>query len=110
MKHQGPILILSTVPDLVLARSIANDLLDKKLAACVSFLPGLESHYTWEGKKESAIEIQLFIKTTVDCYKLVEERLRELHPYECPEVLAIPIKAGYEEYLKWVAVNCRPLV
>lgn len=110
MNQQGAIMVLSTVPDLSLARAMADDLLSKRLATCVSILPGLESHYIWEGKKESAQEIQLFIKTTAACYEKVEERLCVLHPYECPEILAIPIQSGYEKYLTWITTNSAPLV
>jgi periplasmic divalent cation tolerance protein len=102
------ILVFCTVPDPVTARNIADDLLTQKLAACVSLLPGLESHYIWLGKKEISQEILLMIKTQGSLYSDLEVRLRGLHPYECPEIIAIPIEHGFADYLSWIKQSCRP--
>lgn len=96
-------LILSTCPDQESATRLADELIDSNLAACVNILPGLLSIYKWKGKKESAQECLLLIKTTNDCYARLEQKIRDCHPYELPEIIAVPITAGSPAYLTWIA-------
>jgi periplasmic divalent cation tolerance protein len=98
-KHQ---VVLCTAPDEEVASQLANSIVTGKLAACVSILPNIQSIYTWEGKVESNQEILLIIKSTAASYKKLEAHIKELHPYDCPEIIGLPIKTGSEEYLSWL--------
>jgi len=95
-------LIYSSCPSEETAQGLANTLLDKRLAACVSVLPGMTSFYEWQGQRESSGEVLLMIKTTTARYADVESLLRERHPYELPEIIAVPIECGFPGYLDWV--------
>ena len=99
------LLVLTTAPDLEVARSLARELLDRRLVACVSLLPGLESHYRWEGELQRAAEVQLLLKTSTERLAALEAALGELHPYEVPELLALPVEGGGAAYLAWVAAE-----
>ncbi|HOW87140.1 MAG TPA: divalent-cation tolerance protein CutA [Candidatus Omnitrophota bacterium] len=94
--------VLTTVPKISKARSLAGLLISKRLAACVQILPGLESHYRWRGKKETAKEILLLIKTRASAYKKLEKAILQNHPYEVPEIVAFPITKGSKTYLDWI--------
>lgn len=85
------------------ARELAGLLVSKKLAACVSIVPGLESHYVWKGKRERSKEVLLLIKTKTLAYKALEKTLLKHHPYEVPEIIALPITKGSKTYLDWLA-------
>ena len=104
------LLCLSTCPDTATARRIADALVDARLAACVSVLPGLQSTYRWQGTVERAEEVLLLIKTTRDALPALQARLPGLHPYELPELLAVEA-AGLPAYLEWIAreVDARPI-
>ncbi|HHI93961.1 MAG TPA: divalent-cation tolerance protein CutA [Gammaproteobacteria bacterium] len=96
------LLILCACPDQTTAQNIANQLVDRAMAACVSILPGLTSIYQWQGKRETAQEHLLLIKTTDIAYPALEQAVTELHPYELPEVIAVPITQGLNGYLQWI--------
>ncbi len=96
------LLILCTCPDQATAQNIANQLVDQALAACVNILPGLISIYQWQGNRETAQEHLLLIKTTDTVYPALEQAITELHPYELPEVIAVPIARGLNGYLQWI--------
>lgn len=96
-------LLLSTVPNLKKARELAGLLVSRKLAACVSIIPGLESHYCWKGKQEKSKEVLLLIKTKTSAYKALEKTLLKYHPYEVPELIALPITKGSKTYLDWLS-------
>jgi len=100
--------VLVTAPSMDAGRSIAQTVLEEHLAACVSLQSEVESHYWWEGKLESARETMLVIKTSQDQYPALEERIRCLHEYSVPEILALPVTAGNPAYLAWVAQETRP--
>lgn len=100
-------LVLCTCPDQDSARAIAENLIDQKLAACVNILPGIESVYSWQGKRESAREHLLFIKTAKRIYDEVEKTIIGLHPYDIPEVIAITIENGSTGYLNWISENIK---
>ena len=97
------LLVVSTCPDSESARQIADALVRSHLAACVSVLPKALSVYRWQDSLESAEEHVLLIKTSKERYVEVQQTIRSLHPYELPEVIAVPIVQGLEEYLSWLA-------
>jgi len=84
------------------ATAIARQLVAEGQAACVNQLPAVRSIYVWNGQLEQTDEVLLLVKTTVAGYPALERRVRELHPYEVPEILALPVAAGYEPYLQWL--------
>ena len=87
------------------ARLIAHTLIEEKLAACVNILPGVNSVYRWEGKVVEEGELLLIIKTRGELFGQVEKRIKELHTYDVPEVIALEIKEGSADYLDWLAKN-----
>ncbi|MFO0569191.1 MAG: divalent-cation tolerance protein CutA [Polyangiaceae bacterium] len=89
------------------AERLARGLVAEKLAACVNVLPNLRSFYTWEGKLENSAEVQLIVKTRRSLFPEVEAWLRANHPYEVPEILALPVVAGSPGYLEWLAAATR---
>ena len=100
-------LILSTCPDADTAQRLARTLVEERLAACVSLLPGAVSTYRWQGQVEQATEVQLLAKTSADRRDALMARLAELHPYELPEILAVETAAGLPAYLDWVTAETR---
>ncbi|CAK0752235.1 Divalent-cation tolerance protein CutA [Gammaproteobacteria bacterium] len=96
------IVVLCTCPDADTAQTLATTLVARRLAACVNLLPGITSIYRWQGAVESADEHLLVIKTRAPLYPALETALTELHPYEVPEVIALPIVQGLPAYLNWV--------
>ena len=89
------------------AEAFARTLVNEKLAACVSILPPMRSIYTWQGVVEASEERQLLIKTTGERLRELEVRLRELHPYEVPEFVVIPVVEGSPDYLSWLIDSTR---
>jgi periplasmic divalent cation tolerance protein len=100
------LLVLSTFPDAGTARRIARQLVEEHCAACANILPPVESIYWWQGKVESANEVLVLFKTAAERYSALEATLRQLHPYEVPEIIALPIGPGLPDYLRWVSENC----
>jgi periplasmic divalent cation tolerance protein len=100
--------VLVTASSNAEATAIAQTLVQEKLAACVNCLP-VTSIYTWEETLHQEQEWQLFIKTRLACYPALEARIRELHSYEVPEIIAIPLQQGSASYLQWLADNTRHL-
>lgn len=96
-------LVLCTCPDLITAQNIAEQLVDKQLAACVNILPGVTSVYQWQGKRETAQEHLLLIKTTTEVFNALEQTIVSLHPYELPEIIAVSIERGLDPYLNWIS-------
>ncbi|MES9993441.1 MAG: divalent-cation tolerance protein CutA [Candidatus Thiodiazotropha sp.] len=96
------LLILCTAPDRECGLKLANSLLEQNLAACVNLTSPVTSVYRWQGKVEQSEEILLLIKTTEKKYPEVEAALRTLHPYELPEIIAVPLEQGLDDYLDWV--------
>jgi periplasmic divalent cation tolerance protein len=100
------LLVLSTFPDVATARRIARQLVEERCAACANLLSPVESIYWWEGKVESANETLVLFKTSADRYDALETTLRQLHPYEVPEIISFRVEQGLPEYLKWVLMSC----
>jgi periplasmic divalent cation tolerance protein len=96
------VLVISTVPDDERADLLARTLVDEQLVACVNLHAPMASIYRWKGQVESAAERQLVMKTTRDRVPALEARLKQLHSYELPEFLVLPVAGGSEEYLRWV--------
>lgn len=101
------LLVYCTCPDAGVADRLARALVEARLAACVNALPGVRSTYRWQDQLEQADEVLLLIKTSRDRLDALTARLRELHPYELPEVLAVEASAGLPAYLEWVAQQTR---
>ena len=96
------LIVYCTAPSLQQARRLARVLLKKKLAACVNLSPRLESHYWWNGKIEKSQEVLLVIKTRASLFPRLEKTLAGEHPYEVPEILAVPVSQGSKKYLRWL--------
>ena len=96
------IIVLTNAPDRAVARRIADALIDRRLAACVNLLAECTSVYRWKGAVETATEVPLLIKTRADIYDDVEAAIRALHPYELPEIIAVPVGQGSAAFLAWV--------
>ena len=100
-------IVLVTAPDLKTARALAKGALSARLIACANLLPKLESHYRWQGKIESAAEVLLILKTTKPKLGALEKFVLAQHPYDTPEFLVLPLRAGSKKYLDWLAESCR---
>jgi periplasmic divalent cation tolerance protein len=94
--------VLSTAPSVEEARRIGRELVERRLAACVNIVPGVESVYRWDGRVETAAEAMLVIKTERAREAELFRTLKEIHGYEVPEGLSLPVAGGIEAYLKWV--------
>jgi periplasmic divalent cation tolerance protein len=104
---QNALLALTTVPDAEVGYRIAKSLVEAGVAACVTVLAPAMSVYRWQGQIESAEERVMLIKTTAERYPDLEQTLRGMHPYELPEILAVPVEAGLEPYLAWIDDSVR---
>jgi periplasmic divalent cation tolerance protein len=102
------LLAITACPTPESAEILASALVSEGLAACVNQLPGVQSTYMWQGKLQRDSEILLLIKTAATQFEALETRLKALHPYELPELVAVPVTAGSEAYLYWVCKNVAP--
>lgn len=102
------LLVISNLPDRASAEQVARALVDSHAAACVNILAECTSVYRWQDQVESAGEVPLLIKTTRSAYPLLEEIIRTHHPYELPEIIAVPVHTGLPGYLQWVAQETQP--
>ena len=107
MPTPAALICFCTCPESGTAERIATALVEERLAACVNILPGLRSIYRWQDRVETADEVLLLIKTSADAYPALQDRLRELHPYELPELLAVESTSGLPAYLQWVTDETR---
>ena len=101
------LIVLTNVPDAPTAHDLARRLLEQKLAACVNIQPGVESLYRWQGAIEQATEVSLVIKTTQGRYTELQAAIKAAHPYQVPEIIALPIVAGWPPYLEWIAAETK---
>ena len=99
------LIVFTNAPDRDAALKIAQHLVDHRLAACVNVLGDCTSIYRWQGQTETAREVPLVIKTRAAIYADLEAAIRRLHPYELPEIVAVPIACGWPDYLQWVAAE-----
>jgi periplasmic divalent cation tolerance protein len=102
------LLVFTNLPDRATAERVAEALVTEGVAACVNVLAECTSIYRWKGNSERASEVPLLIKTTRAAYPQLESTLRKLHPYELPEIIAMPVTAGLPEYLNWVTLETKP--
>jgi periplasmic divalent cation tolerance protein len=102
-------LVLVTVPDSRTARSLVRAALDARLIACANLIPNIQSHYWWQGKIESSLEVLLILKTTATRLSALEKLIVSRHPYDTPEFVVLPLQAGNARYLDWLAASVRPL-
>lgn len=93
--------VLVTAPDRKTARRVASAALKARLIACANLLPGVESHYWWQGKITSSAEVLLILKTTASRLKALEQTILANHPYDTPEFVVLPVSSGNERYLNW---------
>jgi len=98
-------LVLSTFPNEAKAREIVRCLVDEQLIACGNVVPAMHSIYRWKGEVHEESEVLAILKISRAAYPAVQRRLRELHPYELPEIIAIPVDTALPEYLGWVMEN-----
>lgn len=101
------LLVLTTLPDQDAARQLARKLVEARLAACVNVLAPCTSVYRWEDRVQEDVETPLLIKTSADCYAALETFLLQNHPYELPEIVALPVVQGLPGYLDWVRAETR---
>lgn len=99
------LLVISNMPDCAQAEALAAHLIAARLAACVNVLAPCTSVYRWQGKVETATEVPVLIKTTRDRYPALEAAIKARHPYELPEIIALPVTAGLPAYLDWVGAE-----
>jgi len=100
------LVILTTWPDAEKARAAARVLIDERLVACANIVPAVEAIYRWEGNIETASEALMILKSTIGRYVELETRIKALHPYEVPEIVALPVSDGLIAYLRWVQDCC----
>ena len=96
-------LVLTTLPNADAAAELAKSVVTEKLAACANLFPALRSIYKWQTKVQDENEVLVLFKTRQEHFERLKSRILELHPYEVPEVLAIPVEQGYDAYLDWIA-------
>lgn len=102
------LLVLCTFPDADTAADVARKLVEEKLVACGTIVPGVRSIYVWQGRMEDAGEVLVLFKTDAPAYAKLEKRLLKLHPYETPEILAFEAGAAAKAYAAWVAASVDP--
>lgn len=106
MPNDEVLLVLSTFPDRGKAQRIAEQLVVGRFAACANVASAVDSFYWWKGEVETASEVLVYFKTTAARFDAFAEKLRELHPYDVPEIVAFRAETGAQDYLSWVAENC----
>ncbi len=96
------IVVLVTAKDTVQAKKISKALVDERLVACSNVVKGVQSFFYWEGKMDCAREVLLILKTTKKAFPQIVKRIRNLHSYQTPEIIALPIVCGEKSYLNWI--------
>ena len=107
MANSDALIVMTTVPDDALAERVARSLVEEGLAGCVQRVP-IRSTYTWEGSVEESAEALLVVKTTEACWAALEQRIRDLSPYDVPEVIAVKASHVAPAYAAWLAGACAP--
>ena len=107
VENKQYIVVFVTTKDISQARKIAQDLLEEKLIACANIMGGVQSFFWWKGKIDESSEVMLALKTRRDLFDRIVLRVRSLHSYDTPEVIALPIVDGSPDYLKWIDSSVR---
>ena len=102
------LLVLTNLPDRAAAEALAAQLVERRLAACVNILAPCRSVYRWQSEVQHEEEHPMLIKTTLERYPALEQAIRAGHPYELPEIVAVPLERGLPEYLRWIAEETAP--
>jgi periplasmic divalent cation tolerance protein len=103
MTIQPYVVVLITTPDDLIAEDIGQVLVEKKLAACVNIVPHVRSIFTWDGSLESENEVLLIVKTTLTIFQEeLMSTVKSMHPYDVPEIIALPLIGGDRAYLDWI--------
>ena len=102
------VVVLVTCPSRAVARRMAVRLIERRLAACVNLVPAVESVFRWQGKTERCREALLVVKTTAARFVSLKRAILALHPYQVPEIIALPVTAGHAPYLDWVSSSASP--
>jgi len=100
-------IVLVTAPDLKTARMLTRAALQARLVACANLVPGVESHYWWQGRLETGTEILIIFKTRKSQLRVLEKLILEKHRYDTPEILALPLSAGTRKYLEWLGTSLK---
>ena len=108
MSDSPALLCLTTLPDEAAADKLAQGLVAERLAACVNILAPCRSVYRWQGAIQNDLEVPILIKTTAERYPALESYLRQNHPYELPELIAVEVEQGLPPYLAWLGAETRP--
>jgi periplasmic divalent cation tolerance protein len=108
MKPSNFRIALVTAPDVKTARRLARAALEARLIACANLIPGVESHYQWQGKIERGSEVLMILKTTTKCLARLEKLIIAAHPYDTPEFIVIDLRGGNRRYLDWLQTGCEP--
>lgn len=103
------LLVITNLPDRAAAEKLADALVAKRLVACINILAPCRSVYRWQGAVQHEEEHPVLLKTTREAYAALEAEIRALHPYELPEIVAVPIERGLPAYLEWVAAETAPI-
>jgi periplasmic divalent cation tolerance protein len=103
MASPDVVVVMTTLPSADKAAEIARAVVEEQLAACVNIVPAVRSIYRWQGATQDDVEALAIIKTTRDRYDALARRVLQLHPYELPELIALPLEGGHAPYLAWVA-------
>lgn len=97
--------VFSTFPDAIAARRAAEQLVVEGFAACANIVPAIESIFPWQGKIEQANEVLVIFKIAAEAFERFAAKLKSLHPYDVPEIVALSVNAGWPDYLRWVCEN-----
>jgi periplasmic divalent cation tolerance protein len=109
MEKRQVLLAIVTAASMEEADRLSRALLERHACACVNVLPGVRSHFRWEGVLQVEEEVLMMVKTTADALELVKRTVRELHSYDVPEIIALPVTGGSEAYLEWVRAEVPPV-
>ena len=104
---KGTGVVLVSAPDMDVAERIGRAVVEERLAACASLVPGMTSLYRWDDEVQRAGEVLLIVKTRADAFDALRARIVELHPYEVPEVLHLPVREGHPPYTQWIHEEVR---
>ena len=104
---EGVVLVYTTYPSLVEAERAGRTIVEQRLAACVNILPGMVSHYWWEGKIERGEEAVMIVKTRRSLAEAVRAAVRQTHPYTTPAILVLPVQGGDPSYLAWIVAETK---